>query len=343
MTYRYRVKNLAGELNRQARAVNFVWNHCNEQQRRAVSWGRKWLTAYDLQNLCAGSSRGLGLLASTIIAVAHRYVESRRQHNRPWLAWRGKKSLGWVPLRLDYAVHDRDRFKIGGKWYRVFYSRPIPDGGKIVERGSFAQDSLGRWYLNIPVEVPDAPLREPTAAVGIDLGLKDLATLSTGERIANERVTARYAEELATAQRARKRRRVTAIQAKIGAVRRDAIHKATTSIVRRFDTIFVGGVSASGLAQTSMGKSVLDASWSEFRRQIAYKAVGHGARYAEVDERLTTQTCSDCGLIGGPKGREGLVMRQWTCACGSVHDRDVNAARNIARLGRQALEEGVRV
>lgn len=336
LTYRYRVKNKNGELNRQARAVNFVWNHCNEQQRRAASWGRRWLSGYSLGKLCAGSSAELGLLATTIDKVCHRYADSRVQHKRPWLRWRGKKSLGWVPLRGAAIRHiDASGAVIGGNTFRLFYSRAIPEGAKICDGSSFAQDARGNWFLNVVLELPEAAPRATTRAVGIDLGLKDLAALSTGEKVANPRYYAQDEAKLASAQRAGKKRLARNIQTRIANRRRDALHKLSYRIVRDFDLIAVGNVA--GLT----GKSVNDASWTTFRNMLAYKSIRNGARYAEVDERFTTQTCSDCGLIGGPKGLEGLVIREWRCECGTVHDRDVNAARNILRLGHQALVEGI--
>ena len=87
-----------------------------------------------------------------------------------------------------------------------------------------------------------------------------------------------------------------------------------------------------------MAKSVNDASWSTFKHLLEYKAIARKVVYREVSERFSTQTCSGCGAIGGPKGREGLGIREWVCGeCGSVHDRDVNAALNILRLGHQSL------
>ena len=82
-----------------------------------------------------------------------------------------------------------------------------------------------------------------------------------------------------------------------------------------------------------MAKSVLDASWSSFRAQLAYKAIRHGATFEEVNESWSTQTCNACGVIAGPKGRAGLNERSWTCGCGTTHDRDVNAAKNILLRG----------
>ncbi|MDX1656210.1 MAG: transposase [Candidatus Competibacteraceae bacterium] len=99
----------------------------------------------------------------------------------------------------------------------------------------------------------------------------------------------------------------------------------------------IGNVNASKLAKTPMAKSVLDAGWSMFRTLLSYKAMARKVVVAEVNEAYTTRACSQCGALGGPKGREGLGVREWVCGCGARHDRDVNAALNILRLGHQSL------
>jgi hypothetical protein len=101
--------------------------------------------------------------------------------------------------------------------------------------------------------------------------------------------------------------------------------------------VFVGNISSTWQVKSGKGKAALDVSWSMLRNFLKYKSDHAGVAFAEVDERYTTQTCSDCGSIGGPKGIEGLGVRQWVCSCGSVHDRDRNAAVNIARIGCDTL------
>lgn len=344
LVYRYRVKSLAGELNRQARAVNFVWNYCNDRQKDALKWGRKWLSGFDLNNLTAGSSRELGITAMTVNAVCEQYAKSRRQKKRPYLRYRGKKSLGWVPLKARNLRETASGFHFHGREFKVFKSRPLPPGAKIKDGGNFSQDARGNWFLNVCIEVAEAPARQIASGVGIDLGLKEFATLSTGEAIGNPRHFRQLEEALGKAQRARKKRQATNIHARITNARRDFLHKLSTRIVREFDYIAVGNVNASGLAKTSMAKSVLDAGWSSFRAQLAYKAIKHGATFEEVSEAWSTQTCHECGSIAGPKGQAGLNERTWTCGCGATHDRDVNAARNILMRGsgHRTPVEGIR-
>ncbi len=344
VTYRYRVKSLSGLLDARSRACNFVWNYCNDAQKHARSWNKRWPTGFDLNNLTAGSSKELGLHSGTIQAICQQYAQSRSQHKRPWLRYRGCKSLGWVPLKGTYLKSVGDAFRFHGHVFRVFNSRPVPEGSKIRDGSCFSRDARGRWYLNIVVEVANAPKQITGGAVGIDLGLKTFAAFSTGEVVENPRTLQKYAAKLAVAQRAKKKRQAAKVNDKIANTRRDFQHKLSTRLTKEFRYIAVGNVNAAGLAKTSMAKSVLDAGWSSFRRMLAYKAIRHGATYLEVDEKLTTQTCSRCESIGGPKGHPGLNEREWTCAeCGAFHDRDVNSAVNILKRGRGRAtpEEGI--
>jgi IS605 OrfB family transposase len=147
--------------------------------------------------------------------------------------------------------------------------------------------------------------------IGIDLELNRLATCSDGTRIPALKHYRRYEAALAVAQRAKNKRRVAAIPAKITNARRHHLHEQSTRIARENRLIVVGNVSPSKLVKTRMAKSILDASWSMLRNQLRYKASRHGARYVEADERWTSQLCSDCGAVGGPKGIAQLGVRHW--------------------------------
>ena len=156
-----------------------------------------------------------------------------------------------------------------------------------------------------------------------------------GEKIEAPRLYRRHERALAIAQRAGRKPRVRAIHAKIANCRKHFLHELSTRLVRENRRIYVGNINSCGLARTSLAKSVLDAGWSQLRSQLHYKAMRHGAEYIEVDERFSTQVCSACGARGGPQGREGLVVRDWSCSgCGARHDRDINAAINLLVSGR---------
>lgn len=346
LVYRYRVKSLNGLLNKQARAVNFVFNYCNDRQKDALRFGRRWLTGFDLNKLTAGSSKELGLHAGTINAVCEQYAKSRSQKKRPFLRYRGKKSLGWVPLKGRDLKRHGDAFRFAGNTFRVFNSRPLPEG-KIKDGTCFSQDARGNWFLNVCIEVEHPEQRPMRTGVGIDLGLKEFATLSTGEKIDNPRHFRRLEEKLGKAQRARKKRQAANTHARIANARRDFLHKLSHRLVQEFDYIAVGNVSASKLAKTSMAKSVADAGWSSFRSMLAYKAIKHGAWFEEVNESFSSQVCSSCGTLpdSRPRGIADLGVRQWVCSsCGVVHDRDTNAALNIlARHGHVPPVVGIPV
>jgi IS605 OrfB family transposase len=342
LKFRLRDKH-ARELNRQARSVHYVWNYANETQQKAAKSGRRWLTAVDLQRLTAGAGKWLDLHAHTIQKVCQQYDRSRKQHKKAWLRFRGRKSLGWVPFNQGHVTFDGVAFKFRGIKYQPMHLRDIP-AGSVIHAGSFNADTKGHWYINVPVEFPaEAFAKSGAAAVGIDLGLKELATLSTGEKIAAPQHYRRLQEKLGKAQRANKKRLACSIATKIANARKDHLHKASARIALAHGLIAVGNVSSSRLSRTRMAKSVLDAGWSTLRTQLSYKAMRHGGRMVEVDERFTSQVCSACGALpeGRPKGIADLGVRRWECSeCGAVHDRDVNAALNIARAGLGTLAEG---
>lgn len=345
LTFRYRIKDKSARkaLLRHAWAVNQVWNYCAAYQRdiedryKAGAPERRWPTHFDLTGLTAGVTKELGIHAGTVGEVCRQFTVSRKavlRAPRFRVSAGPRRSLGWVPFRIGSRQINGNVVTYLRRQYRVFGTkrRPIPETSR---GGHFVEDARGRWYVCLQVEV-DEGAASSEAQVGIDLGLKSLATLSTGEVIENPRHLRQYAERLAIAQRAGNKRRSTAIHAKIANARKDHLHKASSAIARSHKLIVVGNLSAAQLKKTWLAKSVSDASWYVFCNQLRYKASRHGARYVEVDERWTSQTCSSCGVIpsSSPKGTGALGMRAWVCSeCGASHDRDVNAAKNILRLG----------
>jgi IS605 OrfB family transposase len=343
LTFKYRIKDKhAKRLNAQARAVNFVWNYCNETQQKAARSGREWLTGYDLVGLTAGAAKeGLDLHSHTIQRVCLEYEKSRRQQRKPWLRWRGRKSLGWVPFNTGHVAFRNGTFVFRGETYNVWLDRPVPPAAKI-GAGSFNRDARGRWYLNVPVEVETANLAS-IEKVGIDLGLSSLAALSTGETIQAPQFYRKSEQTLAVAQRARKTKRVRRIHAKAKNRRKDFLHKESTKLAKQYGLIVIGDVSPSKIARSRFAKSVLDAGWADLKQMLAYKAIRHGGSTLEVSEAWTSQTCSECGCLPAsrPKGIAGLRNRVFECDdCGVVYDRDVNAARNILGCGLASLVGG---
>jgi putative transposase len=334
LTYRYRVKDKtsAKHLRRMAGTVNFAWNYCCATQREAQRRQARRPSRFDLVRLMTGASAELGIHSDTLGAIARQFADSC-QAIRQCPAWRSRKrgTLGWIPFNAPRAFRIDETsgsVVVLGRKYRLWFSRPIPADAKI-RTACFAEDARGRWYFNVQIEVAEAVAKEG-ASVAIDLGLKDLATLSDGRKIEMPAFYRRHEARLSLAQRRGQKRRVVALHAKIKNCRKCFLHEHSTRIVREHARVIVGDVNAAGLAQTRMAKSVLDAGWSMFRTMLQYKCLGAGASFEIVSERLSTQTCSECGVLGGPKGIAGLGMRQWHCEhCGASHDRDVNAARNL--------------
>jgi putative transposase len=337
--YKYRIKDRCARkaLTLHARAVNQVWNWAVAQQKDiqerylAGAPKRRWASHFDLAKSCAGVGAYLGIPQKTVQVVCWQFAKSRDQHRmcpRFRSSYGAKRALGWVPFQRQSRRVDGNSIVYLGKRFRFWEgNRPVPEHAK---GGAFVEDARGRWYVTFHVEVEKvAPPN--LRAVGIDLGLKALATTSDGEVVENPRHLARFAERLAVAQRAGNKRRATAIHAKIANTRKDFHHKLSSRFSRDYAFIAVGNVNAKNLAKTRMAKSVLDAGWSSFRNMLRYKA----ATFVEVDEKFTTQTCSSCGSLPPerPKGIAGLGIREWECSdCGESHDRDVNAARNILAL-----------
>ncbi len=344
ITFKYRVKDATTRkhLDRYAIAANQVWNFCVATQREAQSrWkaGRKvcWPTHFNLTKLTTGCSAELGIHSDTINGICAQFVVSRDTNGKcpKFRASFGpKRAKGFVPF-VPRAV------KLNGAHLtylkRKFYfwkSREI-DG--VFKCGAFVQDARGRWYVTFRCDVAEN-LSTGKGSIGIDLGLKALATCSNGEVVPALHHYRRYESALKIAQRAGNKNRVRAIHAKIANMRHHQHHVWSSRIARDNEIIAVGNLSSIKLAKTRMAKSVMDAGWSQLRSMLAYKARRHRAYFVEVDERWTTQTCSECGALPPerPKGIAGLGIRHWDCsACGASHDRDVNAARNILRVGAE--------
>ncbi len=346
-TLKLRMKDKhAGLLHKMACEVNTVWNFCNETSARAIRERRQYLSGYDLQKLTAGYSKceGVKVLCGTIAQTCSEYATRRKQFRKARLNWRvsnpksPKRSLGWVPFKAVSIKYRAGQLHYAGHAFSLWDSYSL--AGYELRSGSFNQDSRGRWYANIAVEISEAA-STGAAAIGIDLGLKTTATCSDGQKLEG-RLFRAAERRIATAQRANKKRQVRSLRAKVANQRKDALHKFSTKLVAENAAIFVGDVSSAKLVKTKMAKSTYDAGWSMFKEMLRYKAIARGVIFEEVNEAWSTQTCNECGVIAGPRGRAGLNERSWSCVCGAVHDRDKNAALNIRATGLGGLAEGVR-
>ena len=228
---------------------------------------------------------------------------------------------------------------------RIRWSRPLPAKPSSV---TITLDRAGRYHASFVVEVAEVPLPVAEGAVGIDLGLASFAALSTGEKIANPRWLRQREKALRRSQRnmSRKqkgsrnqekaRRRLARQHAKVADARRDFHHQLSTRLVREDQVVVVETLNIVALGRSNLAKSLADAGWAQFTCMLKYKAAMGRRTLVKVDRwNPSSQLCSGCGARSGPKGWTGLRLRAWTCSqCAIVHDRDVNAAKNILAAGR---------
>lgn len=325
------------ELNKMARSVNFVWNYCNEVSFDAIRNRGQWLNYTDLQTLTKGANKELGLNSATVQMICREFVTRRKQFKKRKLRFRGRKSLGWIPFRYDCIKFKDGIVTFNKKSYQLFQPERLPEDG--YKSGEICQDAQGHWYLCVPTEY-EVVQYNVKGEVGIDLGLKDVASLSNGKKVSNGRYYRAMERKLGKAQKYKKKRQAKKIHARIRNKRMDDLHKASTEIVRENNLIVVGKFGAKNLAKTKMAKSINDAATTAFKTMLKYKASAQQHRFVEVRENFSTQICSSCEVIptSAPKGVKDLGVREWVCSdCGAVHDRDVNAAMNILRFGRESL------
>jgi putative transposase len=259
------------------------------------------------------------------------------------------------------GVHDRftltnDQFSIDGcriripnlGWVRM--REPLRFAGKLMS--ATISRVADRWFVSITVDTPDTshlPQAENQGAVGVDLGVFALATLSTGEKVVGPKPHKAMLKRLrrlsrsmsrkqkGSANRAKAKAKLARLHARIVHIRQDALHKLTTDLTRRFHTIGIENLNVRGMVKNRhLASSIMDMGFFEFRRQLEYKAAMRGGQVVVADRfYASSKTCSTCGhkLDDLP-----LSVRQWTCPdCGMIHDRDVNAARNLLAYGLAAL------
>ena len=204
----------------------------------------------------------------------------------------------------------------------------------------------GRWYVTFTIEADASePLAETGHAIGVDLGITYFAATSNGDKIANPRHLERKARNLAryqrrmarcrngSANRAKAAARMARAHRKVRDARRDFLHRTSTRLVRENDVIVIEDLNVSGMVHNRcLARVISDCGWGEFRRQLVYKCQRYGRRLVVIDRWYpSSKTCSACGHLLADLS---LSTRQWRCpSCGTRHDRDINAAKNILAAG----------
>ncbi|WP_317440734.1 RNA-guided endonuclease TnpB family protein [Streptomyces collinus] len=260
------------------------------------------------------------------------------EYTRSAFTWReGKLTLAKMVQPLD-----------------IRWSRPLPEGVEPTTV-TVSRDAAGRWFVSLLCEDTITPAPATTQAVGIDAGITSLVTLSTGEKITNPKHERRDRARLARAQRELSRKvkgsanrekarvRGARIHARIADRRRDVLHKLSARLVRENQTVVIEDLTVRNLLKNhSLARAISDASWTELRSMLEYKCAWYGRELVVIDRFFpSSKLCGNCGTV---RGKLPLNVREWTCDCGAVHDRDVNAARNTLAAGpaASACGDGVR-
>jgi transposase len=368
-TYQYRIKDsnekLVKSLFLQSGSVNFVWNYCNRTQQEAVNRKRKWLSGFDLSNLTAGASKELNLHSQTVQAICEEYATRRYQFNKPYLNFRTNKknrNLPWIPFKSSaIKVDDKGTFSFMGLKLKTFYSRKLPNNA-VIKTGNICCDNTGKWFINVTFELKfenQEALDEYKLSLtskgqnltAIDPGLNPMLTFSIEnpdgtieyKEIEPQRFFKNSQEKLAIAQRANKKKQVRNIHKRIANQRKDFQHKLALELVRNNHTIVNTSLSYKQLIQSKLkghSKAWSDCGQGYFRTILKTKARKHNTKYAEMSERIlvSTQTCSHCKALTGPRGRKGLSVSAWDCTkCGRHHLRNQNSADNHRLAYKDAL------
>ncbi|MEU5507612.1 RNA-guided endonuclease InsQ/TnpB family protein [Streptomyces fungicidicus] len=374
MQLRYNYRAYPGASQRRALAQAFgcarvVWNDCLRDRKQAHAAGLPYLTSTELSRLRITQAKRteerawLADVSAVVLQQSLRDLDAayknffdslsgKRQGRRAGPPRYKSKKDTRQSIRLNtnaFTVTANGTVyvaKVGN--LEVKWSRRLPAAPTSL---TVTKDSSGRYFLSFVVDtVPDI-LPEAETETGIDLGLSAFAVLSDGTKISTPRFLRRAEKKLKRLQRELSRKqkgsknrtkariKVARQHARVADRRRDWHHKASTQIIRDNQAVHVEDLAVSGLARTRLAKSVHDAGWSAFVRMLEYKAAKHGRTFTRVDRFFpSSQVCSACGFRDGPKP---LHVREWACGeCGTVHDRDHNAARNVLFEGRRIVAAG---
>ncbi|WPB95644.1 RNA-guided endonuclease InsQ/TnpB family protein [Streptomyces malaysiensis] len=346
-----------------------VWNDCLRDRKEAHAAGLPYVKSADLSRLRITQAKRtterawLADVSAVVLqqslrdldAAYKNFFDSAKGKRRGRRAgpprYKSKKDTR-QSIRLNtnaFSLQDNGTVyvaKVGN--LKVKWSRRLPAAPTSL---TVTKDSSGRYFLSFVVDTEPDILPQAETDVGLDLGLSAFAVLSDGSKIDSPRFLRRAEKKLKRLQRelsrkvkgsknrARARIKVARQHARVADRRRDWHHKVSTQIIRDNQAVYVEDLAVSGLGRTRLAKSVHDAGWSAFVRMLEYKAARHGRTFARVDRAFpSSQVCSACGFRDGPKPPH---VRVWMCGqCGTVHDRDHNAARNVLFEGRRIVATG---
>jgi putative transposase len=312
-----------------------------------------WKKTGDLAYLGEVSSVPLQQALRHLQGAFTAFWDKRAKYPRFKSRKRSRQSAEYTRSAFTFRDGDLTLAKMSGP-LDIRWSRPLPVGAE-PSTVTVSRDAAGRWFVSMLVETSIELLPASDRNVGLDAGINSLVTLSTGKKVANPRHERRDRERLARAQRklSRKakgsanwnkaRRKIAKIHTRISDRRRDVLHKLSTRLVRENQLIVIEDLAVHNMVKNrKLARAISDAAWTQLRGMLEYKCLWYGRELIAVDRYFpSSKLCGACRTV-----RKGLPLnvRSWSCGCGAVHDRDVNAARNIlaAGLAVSACGAGVR-
>ena len=364
--YRYRfypTPGQADELNRTFGCVRKVYNLALDartvgwyQEQRRVTYVEtsamltEWKGQDDLAFLNEVSSVPLQQTLRHLQAAFTGFFDKRSRYPRFKSRKRSRASAAYTRSGFRWRGGQLTLAKMTEP-LNIRWSRPLPEGAD-PSTVTVSRDPAGRWHVSLLVESVIEPLPAANTVVGIDAGITSLLTLSTGEKITNPRHERKERERLAKAQRrlarkqkgsknrAKAREKVGRIHVRITDRRRDYLHKITTQLIRDNQAVIIEDLPVRNLVRNRrLARAISDAGWSDLRSMLEYKAEWYGRDLVVVDRWYpSSKACSSCAHTASVMP---LKDRYWTCVhCGTFHDRDINAARNIRAEGLSVLALG---
>ncbi len=341
--------------------VRVVWNRTLAARRARWQAQRKGTSYADSDRALTAMKTESGLAFLNEVSSVPLQQAVRHQHAACQAFFAGRSRYPRFKSRhgRQSATYTRSAFRMRAGKLRLAktatplrYVRTWPDidvDGLDPTSVTVARDPAGRWFVTFHVEVPGpAPLPAAGRNVGVDVGLIHFAVLSPGEKIEHpkdwerhERRLKRYLRRLSrcqkgSANRAKATMKVARVHARIADARRDFLHKASTRLIRTADVIAFEDLNVAGMVRNrKLARAISCSGWAGFRSMLEYKAERCGRKAIIVDRWYpSSKTCSTCGLL---LASLSLGTRHWTCpACGTRHDRDINAAKNILAAGLAA-------
>ncbi|MGW6916985.1 RNA-guided endonuclease InsQ/TnpB family protein [Kitasatospora sp. NPDC054939] len=365
----YPTKSQAHSLARAFGCVRVVFNDGLRARREAHTAGLAYIKDTDLQKQVITAAKRteerawLGEVSSVVLVQSLRDLHTAYRNFFSSVTGK-RKGPKVAPPRFKSKRDNRQSIRLtangfslrdNGTLYvakvgdlEIKWSRSLPSAPTSV---TVTKDSADRYWVSFVVDTDPEIIENPDFSgpldteTGIDLGLGHFAVMSDGRKVDSPKFLRRAEKKLKRMQkalsrcakgsnnRARARKKVARQHARVADRRRDWQHKLSTTIIRETQAVYVEDLAVKGLARTRLAKSVHDAGWSQFVMMLEYKAAKYGRYFGRIGRfEPTSQVCSACGIKDGPKP---LSVREWTCGhCRTVHDRDVNAARNILAAGR---------